>query len=202
MALVIYELDLEFAETAVLLGVERVVDEFVLGADGLIDGPEIVRQFADEARSEEHAAGHSGRRSASGCRPGGNPFRGSGHPPPPRPSDMMRETAPVETVKMVTSGVFLTLSRILSRVILEKVSRPEAMRMMYFWPSMRLSRSSPSYRASKRLRFREAGNAELVDVLEELALVLGEVGHDLGVQIEGHHGNVVLGSQLFGKGEG
>ena len=47
-------------------------------------------------------------------------------------------------VKMVTLGVALTLARILSRVSLEKVSRPEPMRMMYLRPSMRLMRSRVS----------------------------------------------------------
>ena len=47
-------------------------------------------------------------------------------------------------VKMVTLGVALTLARILSRVSLEKVSRPVPMRMMYLRPSMRLVRSRVS----------------------------------------------------------
>ena len=57
---------------------------------------------------------------------------------PPRPSVIARMAPPVETVKMVMSCVAFTFFRILSRVILEKVSRPEAMRMMYLRPSMRL----------------------------------------------------------------
>ena len=50
---------------------------------------------------------------------------------PPRPSVMARSMPPVETVKMVMLGGF-DLFRIWSRVSLEKVSRPVAMRMMYF----------------------------------------------------------------------
>ena len=53
-------------------------------------------------------------------------------------------SAPVPMVKMVTLGVALILASILSRVSLEKVSRPVPMRMMYLRPSMRLTRSSVS----------------------------------------------------------
>ena len=56
----------------------------------------------------------------------------------PAPSVMARTAPPVETVKMVMSGVVFTFCRILSSVSLDIVSRPEAMRMMYLRPSMRL----------------------------------------------------------------
>jgi len=63
--------------------------------------------------------------------------------PPPPPLISLRR-APVPMVKMVMFWEAFTLARILSRVSLEKVSRPEEMRMMYLRPSMRLQRSRVS----------------------------------------------------------
>ena len=65
-------------------------------------------------------------------------------PMPPPPPLISLTSAPVPMVKMVMFWVDLTLARILSRVSLEKVSRPEPMRMMYLRPSMRLQRSRVS----------------------------------------------------------
>ena len=66
-------------------------------------------------------------------------------------------------VKMVVFWEALTLARILSRVSLEKVSRPEPMRMMYLRPSMR-----------------ETSVEGLVEGVEEIGV--GEGGDDEGLE--------------------
>ena len=63
---------------------------------------------------------------------------------PPPPPLISFASAPVAMVKIVVFVLDLTLARILSRVSLEKVSRPEPMRMMYLRPSMRETRSRVS----------------------------------------------------------
>ena len=63
-------------------------------------------------------------------------------------------------VKMVTLGVALILARILSRVSLEKVSRPEPMRMMYLRPSMRLSAVEGLVEGVEEVGVGEAGDGE------------------------------------------
>ena len=115
---------------------------------------------------------------------------------------MARMAPPVETVKMVMSCVSLTFFRILSRVSLEKVSRPEAMRMMYLRPSTRLEPVAAFVERVEEIGIGSMGMCSELIASAELALVLGEVGDDLGAHVEGHQRHVVLGAQLVGKGQG
>ena len=126
-----------------LLVVGGAVGEDVLVADGVVDRGEVSGSSPWKSGAEAHAAGHGGEGlelvlglevvdvADAGAHAASPPF-------------ISLSEAPVPMVKMVTLGVALILARILSRVSLEKVSRPVPMRMMYLRPSMRLVRSSVS----------------------------------------------------------
>ncbi len=73
---------------------------------------------------------------------------------------------------------------------------------MYFCPSNAIQPIQGLVERVEDVRLSEAGNDQRVDALQDLILVLGKVGDDLGMHVEGHHRNVVLGTQLLGKGPG
>ncbi len=81
---------------------------------------------------------------------------------------------------------------------------PDAIRMMYFWPSIatqpvqRLVQRVEDVRSLKSRRHVHFVG-QLIDALQNLLLVLGKVGHDVRIQVEGHHGHVVLRPQLLRK---
>ena len=80
---------------------------------------------------------------------------------------------------------------------------PEATSRMYFWPWMRDIRSSDSLSASKRSS-PETPRAidfvgQFVDAFDNLPLVLRKIAHDVRIQVERHHGDVVLRAQLLVK---
>ena len=108
---------------------------------------------------------------------------------------------------MVMSREAFTLFSILSKVSFEKESMPVAIRTMYFWPSIA---RQPVQRLVQRVEDVGLGKCrghvdfvgQHVHAFLDLLLVLREIGHDVRIQVEGHHGHVVLGPQLLRKGPG
>ncbi len=201
VALVVYELDLELAEGAVLLGVLRVIDDLVLGADGGIDGVEVVGHFADEAGCEEHAAGHAGKRlhlvvglevvhiaelaaktAATFAHDAADGAGGDGED-----GDVGRFLDLVEDLVEGDLGEGVAAGGDEDDVLLT------------FNPADAVE---PFVERVKDIGLGETGDTKLVDGLKEGSLILGEVGDDLRVKVEGHHGDIILRPELLGEGEG
>ncbi len=127
---------------AVVAVVGGAVGEDVLVADGVVDLGEVVGELASKDGAEAEAASHGseGFELVLGLEvvevTDASAHAGAS-------VHLVKEGAGAdgEDGDILTA---LTLARILSRVSLEKVSRPVPMRMMYLRPSMRLTRSSVS----------------------------------------------------------
>jgi len=201
MAFVVYKLDLDAAVGAVLLGVAGVVDDLVLAANGFIDDTEVVRGFGDEARLKAHAAGHVGKgahlvvglqivhiaellvEAAAAFSHGADESTGGdgedgdigGF------ADLVEHLVEGELGEGVAAGGD-------DDDVLLAVNTADAVKAFV--------------KSVEEVALAEAGDAELVNVLHELAFVLGEVGDDLGAQVEGHQSDVVLRTKLRDEAEG
>jgi hypothetical protein len=135
---VVHQFHAQLAIGAVLLGVGGVVDQFVFGADVLVDLEKMSGISRRKAREVARAAGQAGKVFIwlSACSMVMlSPLRMT--------AASWRESAGGDGVDGDVLRRLHLLENLVQRELGERVA-PEAMRMMYLRPSMRSSRSSPS----------------------------------------------------------
>ncbi len=127
---------------------------------------------------------------------------------PPLPSVIASNIPPVEIVKMVVSRDAFTLFKIWSRVSFDmRIDAGSNQHDVLL--ALRPATSGPAIRSAHRRRrspgMRPASTLRCASSLmpcQNLLFVLRKVAHDVRIQVEGHHGHVVLRPQLLRKRPG